>query len=175
VSRSKRKNRIIGRTPHSPGRSPSLQSVRPTSVFCARISGGFHSHGLARESSTTGAAMSGLASGEGAGASASDSAAAMCSSSSDYHEPESTMNRFLAERSCSLEHTLFRDAFYISLVFQCVRRLGGTERARSWGLRGSHQGSDARSMMNGNVVLKVARSRVSAVTSSQPSRSASAT
>ena len=51
-SRSKRKNRIIGRTPGSPGRSPSLQLVRPASVFCASISRGFHSHGLAGGSRT---------------------------------------------------------------------------------------------------------------------------
>ena len=37
-SRSKRKNRIIGGTPGSPGRSPSLPLVRPASLFCASIS-----------------------------------------------------------------------------------------------------------------------------------------
>jgi hypothetical protein len=42
------KNRIIGRIPGSPGRSPSLKLVRSAYVFCASISRGFHSHGLAR-------------------------------------------------------------------------------------------------------------------------------
>ncbi len=59
-SRSKRKNSIIGRTPGSPGRSPSLQPVRPASVFCASVSRGFRSHGLAGEGSSTGGDHVGL-------------------------------------------------------------------------------------------------------------------
>jgi hypothetical protein len=80
--RSRRKNRVIERTPGSPGRSSPLPLVRPGSVLCAGISRIFHSHVLTAQCPSTGASMSGLASGEGAGASASDSAAAMSSPSS---------------------------------------------------------------------------------------------
>jgi hypothetical protein len=68
--RSRRKNRVIERTPGTPGRPPSLALVRPRSVLCAGISRILHSHILTGKCSSTGASMSGLASGERAGASA---------------------------------------------------------------------------------------------------------
>jgi hypothetical protein len=82
----------------SSGRLPSLQPVRPASVFCASISRGFHSHGLAGEGSRTGAAMSGLISREKAGARASGSAAALRSSTSGKSCLRAILRKFYRNR-----------------------------------------------------------------------------
>jgi hypothetical protein len=63
--RSKRKDRVIGRTPGSPGRSSSLSLVRPGLVLCAGISRSFHPHVLTRRRLRAGASVSDLASGKG--------------------------------------------------------------------------------------------------------------
>jgi hypothetical protein len=62
-------------------------------------------------------------------------------------------------------------AFRAKAVVSTLRR----DTSRRPDVRAKNHGSDARSMMNGNVSLRLLRSRTSAVTSSQPSRSARAT